>query len=67
MEGHLEGAWHDLEVQLQNCERKLDMIIKRLHAIDLKLDWMCADLKADFAEIKVSLLEQLEASRRHRG
>ena len=71
METHLHGAWRDLEIQLLNMDRKLDLIIGRLRNIDRKLDEMCADVKADFraefGEIKAFLQERLEASRRCGG
>jgi len=71
VETHLQGAWRDLEIQLLNMDRKLDLIIGRLRNIDRKLDGMCAELKADlraeFGEIKAFLQERLEASRQCGG
>lgn len=67
METHLQGAWGDLEVQILNLGRKVDLIAERLHVIDLKLDAMCADLKCDLREFRALVQERLEASRRYGG
>lgn len=67
METHLEGAWRDLEVQIINMGRKLELIAEPLHIIDLKLDRMCVDLQCDLAEFKAYVRERLEASRQCRG
>jgi hypothetical protein len=46
---------------------QVDLIVERLHVIDLKLDAMCADLKCDLREFRALVQERLEASRRCGG